>query len=462
MRKSEELVKNTAIISIGKLGTQVVNFFLLPLYTARIKTETYGDFDFVTSVAGFIVPIMTFLMEESMFQFLIDCKNDDERKQVISRTFIFCILNSLLISIIGGIITFVTGYKLGYAIILYSTAMVLTALSNALARGLGKIALYSFSNFLTSIGVIVMNLILILGLDLQFSALLISGVISYSLSAIYVMIRLKVWKFLDFKALKKNEMKNMLSFSFPLIPNTISWNVISVSDRLIIMNFSGASANGLYSIAYKFPNLINTFYNFFNIAWKETSAKIVRDNDVKYFENIFYRVKTLLASVTMLLITGIHIIYPIFINENYYQSIYYVPILAVSVFYMAMAAFYGGIFTAYKDTRILGLTSFWAAGINLFTNIALYRFIGVYAAAISTLLAAFFLCIYRRCKMKKYVNIKYKYEGLVEVLFLLSFLSFYRGSDTVKLIVFISCAIVSAYINKDFISVVQTRIKKKK
>lgn len=462
MRKSEELVKNTAIISIGKLGTQVVNFFLLPLYTARIKTETYGDFDFVTTAAGFIVPIMTFLMEESMFQFLIDCKNDDERKQVISRTFIFCILNSLLISIIGGIITFVTGYKLGYAIILYSTAMVLTALSNALARGLGKIALYSFSNFLTSIGVIVMNLILILGLDLQFSALLISGVISYSLSAIYVMIRLKVWKFLDFKALKKNEMKNMLSFSFPLIPNTISWNVISVSDRLIIMNFSGASANGLYSIAYKFPNLINTFYNFFNIAWKETSAKIVRDNDVKCFENIFYRVKTLLASVTILLITGIHIIYPIFINENYYQSIYYVPILAVSVFYMAMAAFYGGIFTAYKDTRILGLTSFWAAGINLFTNIALYRFIGVYAAAISTLLAAFFLCIYRRCKMKKYVNIKYKYEGLVEVLFLLSFLSFYRGSDTVKLIVFISCAIVSAYINKDFISVVQTRIKKKK
>ena len=50
----------------------------------------------------------------------------------------------------------------------------------------------------------------------------------------------------------------------------MTYGNINASDRLVIMAFLGASANGLYSIAYKFRNLINTFCGFFNIAWKET------------------------------------------------------------------------------------------------------------------------------------------------------------------------------------------------
>lgn len=62
MGKSGELIKNTAIISIGKMGTQVVNFLLLPLYTAKLTTEAYGNFDYVTTIALFLVPLMTMLM----------------------------------------------------------------------------------------------------------------------------------------------------------------------------------------------------------------------------------------------------------------------------------------------------------------------------------------------------------------------------------------------------------------
>lgn len=462
MKRLEELMKNTVIISIGKIGTQVVNFFLLPLYTSKLRPEAYGDFDFIATVAGFIVPTMTLLMEESMFQFLIDCRNDNERKQVISRTFIFCTLNALLVSIIGLVLTFVTKYRLGYAIILYSIAMLLIALSNALSRGLSKITLYSFSNVITSVGIILMNLILILGLNFQFSALLISGIVSYSVAAIYVMIRLKVWRFLDYKALTKTEMMRMLKFSLPLVPNTISWNIINTSDRLVIMNFSGASANGLYSIAYKFPNLINTFYNFFNIAWRETAAKIAKDNDIGSFKNIFNQIRNALVCITLLLITGIHIIYPIFIDDAYFKSIYYVPILAISVFYTAMSAFYGGIFTAYKDTKILGVTSFGAAGINLIVDLVLYKFIGIYAAAISTLIAAIFMCLYRQYKIKKYVNIKDRYKGVPEILFGLVLLCFYTCSDFIKTIIFVICIILSCYVNREFILSIVSMIRRKR
>lgn len=45
MSRKTELAKNTAILTVGKLCTQCISFFLLPLYTAILSTEEYGTFD---------------------------------------------------------------------------------------------------------------------------------------------------------------------------------------------------------------------------------------------------------------------------------------------------------------------------------------------------------------------------------------------------------------------------------
>lgn len=315
MGKSGELLKNTAIISIGKMGTQVVNFLLLPLYTAKLTTEAYGNFDYVTTIASFLVPLMTMLMEESMFRFLIDSKTDKEKETIISHTFLFCFVSGFVTSLIIGIASWIFNYSLGYAILIYCVSSLFIALSNALARGTGHIGLYSMSNFFVSITIILLNLVLILGFHQGFYALMASACVANVVAALFVLTKLKFWGYIDIKDYRSNVTKKMLAYSIPLVPNTISWSVINASDRLVIMNFLGASANGLYSIAYKFPNLISTFYNFFNIAWRETSAKIVRDNDVKEFDKIYRMVKAAILAITIMLIAAIRYIYPFFINK---------------------------------------------------------------------------------------------------------------------------------------------------
>ena len=45
MSRRTELAKNTAILTVGKICTQCISFFLLPLYTAILSTEEYGTFD---------------------------------------------------------------------------------------------------------------------------------------------------------------------------------------------------------------------------------------------------------------------------------------------------------------------------------------------------------------------------------------------------------------------------------
>ena len=71
-----------------------------------------------------------------------------------------------------------------------------------------------------------------------------------------------------------------------------------------------------------------------------------------------------------------------------------------------MSGFYGGICTAYKDTKIMGTTTLVAAFINLVVNLTLISFIGIYAAAISTLVANVVIYIYRKSKVKKYILLR--------------------------------------------------------
>ena len=47
MNRKKELLKNTMIITIGKVCTQLITFFLLPLYTNFLTTLEYGKIDLI-------------------------------------------------------------------------------------------------------------------------------------------------------------------------------------------------------------------------------------------------------------------------------------------------------------------------------------------------------------------------------------------------------------------------------
>ena len=70
-------------------------------------------------------------------------------------------------------------------------------------------------------------------------------------------------------------MKDMVKYSAPLVPNSISWSIINMSDRLILTGLVSSAANGIYAMANKFPNIINVLYGYFYTAWKESAARIL-------------------------------------------------------------------------------------------------------------------------------------------------------------------------------------------
>ena len=85
MSKKKELMKNTIIIFMGKVCTQLISFLLLPLYTSYLLTEEYGFVDLVTTYVTLIVPIITMELEMSVFRYLVDCRKDEKEKKKIKK-----------------------------------------------------------------------------------------------------------------------------------------------------------------------------------------------------------------------------------------------------------------------------------------------------------------------------------------------------------------------------------------
>lgn len=453
MKQEKELIKNTLIIAIGKFSTQIVSFLLVSLYTAKLTTDQYGSYDLIITIVTFLTPFITLTLEESMFRFLIDAKSKKEEKSIITQT-ILTILITLAIACIV-IFAVIKLFKINTTklFIPYVIAVVLMALMNALVRGLGKIKLYSLSNFLLSIITIVLNVVFILGTNLKVDGLLLSVIIANLIMVLFLAIRTNLKKFIDIKYVNKKLMKEMLVYSIPLIPHSLSWTIINLSDRVIITSILGAGSNGIYAVSNKFPTIINTVYNYFAIAWKESAAKALHEeNSGRYYNKIYTSLKNIVYSATIGVIALVPFIFNILINGEYDEAYLYIPMLVFGVYFSNMASFYGGIFSAYKRTKIIGTTTLVSAIINLAVDLILIKFIGIYAAAISTLISSIFLYMYRKNKMKDFVKLKRSKDLKITILItLVVFISYYSKSYIFQAIALIFTIIYAMLMNKEIV-----------
>ena len=130
--------------------------------------------------------------------------------------------------------------------------------------------------------------------------------------------------------------------------------------------------------------------------------------------------KRLLFSVTICLIAVMPFAFPILINKTYDEAYIYIPIIMIATYYSNLSSYFGGIFSAYKDTKIMGTTTIGAAIINLIIDLLLVQTIGIYAACISTLIADLIIYIYRKY-MSFVPNVLYWILNIISLLIAITY-----------------------------------------
>ena len=83
MKKSyKALVSDAAVFAAGNMLTKLIQFLLLPMYTALLTTEQYGIGELVNNTAELLYPLCCLGVYEGMFRFSID--RDSDNKAVLS------------------------------------------------------------------------------------------------------------------------------------------------------------------------------------------------------------------------------------------------------------------------------------------------------------------------------------------------------------------------------------------
>lgn len=362
MNEHKLLIKNTSIIAIGNMSTKLISFFLLPLYTALLSTEQYGDFDYIVSIATFFVPFVTVLMDESIFRFLIDCQTIEQRERVITTSFCVYLLGCVAFILIAIPLM----HFLNYSYTIYASAYIicvsLSGMISALLRGIGRTDQYALFNFLNSALQIILNVLFIAYFKWGLLGMLRASVLAQLIIGLVYIFKFSLYKYIRISLFDKALSKEMMVYSIPLIPNKLSWSIINLSDRIIIMNTLGSAQTGLYAVSNRFPSLMDTVYGFFYQSWKESSARALNGESAdKFYNSVYKTLKNFMFSIVIGMIAFMPLVFKIMVNESYHSALVYVPILILAMYFANMSGFYGGIFTAYKQTKIMGSTTVAAA-----------------------------------------------------------------------------------------------------
>ena len=463
MSREGKLAKNTMIIAIGTFLPKLASFITLPILTGCLTKEEYGTYDFITVLVSLLLPAATLQIQTAAFRFLIDARdNDKEIKSIVTNIVVFIWPTSL--AALAILFLCLHSQQLGVKIFicLYFLADIVVNAARQICRGLEKNLVYSISAILSALGKMIFAVICVLWLQMGLLGTVISLFMASTFSFLYLVVKAKLYRYVDFQYFDKVLLKEMLKYSWPMVPNSMSGWVMRVSDRLVVTAVMGVSANAVYAVANKIPSLLNLAQNTFALAWQENASVVSKDDDAsEYYSAMFITMFDLIAGCFGLLIAATPLLFRIFIRGDYAEAYFQIPVLFVAMFFYSMSIFLGGIYVAYKRSKSVGVTTMTAAAINLIVDIGTIRWIGLYAASGSTLVSYIFLFVFRLTDVQKIVRVRYSKKHIFFVILLItveSVLCFMQ--KTVFNIINIALGFASFIIlNRQFLHVVLKKTK---
>lgn len=463
MEKNKELIKNTIIILLGKFCTQFLSFFLLPLYTSILSANEYGIYDLIVTYVALFVPVISLQMEMAIFRELIDVRSNCEKTSKIISSGIYSVVLQFIICLIGYyLISIFINIPYKNYIILNILAVMVSSVFMQIARGLGKNVEYSISSVIAGVSTILLNILFLVVLKFNVDGMIISAILSNIFAAIYIFISCKLYKKIKYSSVSKQTIHKLLKYSLPLVPNGLIWWIINVSDRTIISIFLGTGANGIYAVSNKFSSILMQIFNIFNLSWTESASLHINDEDKnEFFSSVFNKTLKYSLVVCLLIIVALPFLFNILISQSYSEAYIYIPILLVGMIFNIIVSFLGSIYVSKKLTKEVAKTSFGAGVLNILINVFLVKYIGIFAAAISTVFAFLIMSIFRIVDIQKYVKLKINFKefSVVLLLFLISLLLYYFNNTLISAI-YLVLVIVYVFIdNKNYINLILKKVK---
>ena len=398
MTEYKLFAQRVGLVGIVNIIVSLRGLILLPILTKTLGTELYGVWTQILVTISLLMPLGLLGLSTAMIRFFAGEKDKNKIRQDFYSIFTIISLFSILLALIilvfskplaiaffggSGSITFV---KLLSPIIILTT---LDSISIEYFRAFQQMKKYAGLSILQQILEIIFISYTVLSGYSLFGALLSLIVVRASLLLLcFLFINSQIG--IGRPTLNPSVLKPYLSFGLPLIPATISYWTVNLSDRYVIGYFLGIASVGIYSAAYNLGSIVGIFMGPISLNLFPTISNLYENNKMAELKtHLKYSLKLyLLFAIPSLF--GLAVLSKSLLGtlttSEFLPAYLIVPIVALAAILFNCRSVFFDVLMLLKRTKTIGLIYTISAMLNLILNVILVPIIGILGAAISTLL----------------------------------------------------------------------------
>lgn len=412
-KKYKTLIKDTFIFAVGNLGSKLILFLLVPLYTSFLSTEEYGVAELIFTLSQLIVPFLTLAINEAILRFGL-IRGIKQENVILNGAILFVVSSVATVAITPFFSFYAAVAEWKWYLCVYIISSSATTIFTSYLKVKDKNKLFAGVSIIQTLVLAIMNVLLLAVFNIGITGYLIANIVAHFIAAFVAVLGGGMIKDLRHATYNKTLMKNMLLYSSPLVINGMSWWIIHSSDKIMIEMMISASALGLYTVATKIPSLINVIIAIFNQAWGISSIKEVESsNDTKFYSNVFSFYSFFTFGAAVFLIAIIKPFMSIYVGADFKEAWVFVPLLLISAVFSSISAYYGSLFAALKKSVSNMVSTLIAAVVNIVINYFGILLIGPWGAIAGTVSAYFVISVIRMVGVHKQMKIKIDYKRYI-------------------------------------------------
>jgi len=391
----KKLAKHSGIYGLGIVGSKLVGFVMLPVYTLYLRPADYGMLELLDVLVFLATNFASMGVYGAVFRFYAAYTSQQDKKEVIGTALYFTGTCSLLVAsglfvaapmIAQGLLgsagyahyVRIVGITFFFSNLCELPMAYLQAQERSLlfvGLGLGR-TVFSASLLTLALAVFQWGV----------KGVLLAGCLS---NAVVSMVLLKTVLRNIPRRLVRQKLTEMLHYGLPMVLGSLASFVLTFSDRFFLRTFGTLAEVGIYALGYKLAMVVAVLTNSpFALTWQWQQFDLAAKKDAKdlYAKIQLYQLLvSLLVGVAVCLLARdvLRILTP----ENYWDSYRIVPLIALCyILDNSRAVILSGIL-------VRGVTHYhaWIGGVVAVADLALnYLLIPRYlamGAALATLAA---------------------------------------------------------------------------
>ena len=193
----------------------------------------------------------------------------------------------------------------------------------------------------------------------------------------------------------------VIKYNCPLVIHSLAMVVLAQSDRIMISKYCNNSSVAIYGLVYNLSMAISIIKDSINASfhpWIYKKLENKRYSDIgKPADTILCLIAFLAVFVSSIAPEIIRFLAPM----DYYNAIWLVPVISLSVVFMYLYTMFANIESYYLKTVYIMIGTVSAAIVNVLLNHFFIRLFDYQAAAYTTLACYILLSVFHFCCMKK-------------------------------------------------------------